>query len=325
MLSLLRQVSAAQQINSYKTMVVMNRYCYPDTETMDAKSRAAAQSASAEIFGAGPPPTRKPYKEDLNDFKAMQVLIGQDIGPVSNQEGACYEIANAAAGKTMASTPGVIVYDPDACGAGKAFIHSSGKGKFEPMTVAAGPGKHKYYAANFEGKVVAGYKDLVGTCADIPQNGAETINWEIANTERGGKFSGSNGGAIIQGWYIYVSTDGETWPADTSPSDVIADVNTMQYQITCATYSAGQSVLWVKVAGYSLAGIGTLSGTLASRCSAVPDTPAQPSIVSSSSTHITIGWTAPTATELHNALHQGTKERTFSFGIPSFLEFQFDC
>ena len=30
------------------------------------------------------------------------------------------------------------------------------------------------------------------------------------------------------GWYIYVSTDGETWPADTSPSDVIADVNTMQ-------------------------------------------------------------------------------------------------
>lgn len=152
-----------------------------------AAAGAAAQSASAEIFGAGPPPTRKPYKEDLNDFKAMQVLIGQDIGPVSNQEGACYEIANAAAGKTMASTPGVIVYDPDACGAGKAFIHSSGKGKFEPMTVAAGPGKHKYYAANFEGKVVAGYKDLVGTCADIPQNGAETINWEIANTERGGK------------------------------------------------------------------------------------------------------------------------------------------
>lgn len=57
-------------------------------------------------------------------------------------------------------------YDPDAaCGAGKAYIHSSGKGKFAPMTAAAGAGKlgprkrhsnkrarHKYYAANFEGK-----------------------------------------------------------------------------------------------------------------------------------------------------------------------------
>eukprot|EP00438_Fugacium_kawagutii_P018307 Skav212456 [mRNA] locus=scaffold385:121470:134940:+ [translate_table: standard] len=149
---------------------------------------AAPEHASAEIFGAGPPPTRKPYKEDLNDLKAMQVLIGQDIGPVSNQEGACYEIANADAGKTMSPTPGVVVYDPDApCGAGKAYIHSSGKGKFAPMTAAAGNGKHKYYAANFPGKVVAEYKDYVGGCAAIPQNGAETINWEIANLERGGK------------------------------------------------------------------------------------------------------------------------------------------
>eukprot|EP00434_Breviolum_minutum_P031277 symbB.v1.2.027658.t1/scaffold2852.1/size68900/5 len=81
----------------------------------------------------------------------------------------------------------------------------------------------------------------------------------------------------------------------------------MQYTITCATYSAGQSMLWVKVAGYSLAGTGTLSGTLASRCSAAPDTPAAPTVVSSSATQITIGWTAPTSTELHNALHQGYK------------------
>jgi len=121
------------------------------------------------------------------------------------------------------------------------------------------------------------------------------------------QFSGSNGGAIISGWYVYVSTDGETWPAETAPSHTLADVNTMQYTITCATYSAGQSMLWVKVAGYSLAGTGTLSGTLASRCSAAPDTPAAPTVVSSSATQITIGWTAPTSTELHNALHQGYK------------------
>lgn len=121
------------------------------------------------------------------------------------------------------------------------------------------------------------------------------------------QFSGSNGGAIIEGWYVYISTDGETWPATNAPSQTVADVNTMQYTITCATYSAGQAMLWVKVAGYSLAGTGTLSGTLASRCSAAPDTPATPTVVSSSATQITVGWTAPTTTELHNALHQGYK------------------
>ncbi|CAJ1392525.1 unnamed protein product [Effrenium voratum] len=125
-----------------------------------------------------------------------------------------------------------------------------------------------------------------------------TVAWE---------FSGSNGGAIIQGWYVYVSTDGETWPAETAPSHTVANVNIMQYMVDCTAYSASQSMLWVKVAGYSLAGTGTLSATLASRCSAAPDTPAQPTIVSSSSSHVTVGWTNPTTSELHNALHQGTK------------------
>ena len=32
----------------------------------------------------------------------------------------------------------------------------------------------------------------------------------------------------ISGWYVYISTDGETWPATTAPSDTVADVNTMQ-------------------------------------------------------------------------------------------------
>ena len=31
------------------------------------------------------------------------------------------------------------------------------------------------------------------------------------------------------GWYVYVSTDGDTWPAESSPSDTVADVNTMQF------------------------------------------------------------------------------------------------
>lgn len=35
---------------------------------------------------------------------------------------------------------------------------------------------------------------------------------------------------------------------------------------------------------------GTVQGTLASRCSAAPDTPATPTVVSSSATQITVGW-----------------------------------
>ena len=31
-----------------------------------------------------------------------------------------------------------------------------------------------------------------------------------------------------RGWYLYLSTDGETWPAVSAPSHTVADVNTMQ-------------------------------------------------------------------------------------------------
>ena len=33
---------------------------------------------------------------------------------------------------------------------------------------------------------------------------------------------------IVSGWYVYISTDGETWPATNAPSQTVADVNTMQ-------------------------------------------------------------------------------------------------
>lgn len=39
-----KQVSAAQQINSYKTMVVMNRYCYPDTSGLMKSAADSLQS-----------------------------------------------------------------------------------------------------------------------------------------------------------------------------------------------------------------------------------------------------------------------------------------
>ncbi|CAE7771797.1 Ttn [Symbiodinium pilosum] len=268
-----------------------------------------AQSASADVFG-DVVPKRKPFKGELNSPAAQQALVGRarDIGPVFSQDGVCYEIENAQAGKIMNAKRGVIVYDPDApCGSGKAFIHSAGNGLFEPMTAGGGPGKHKYYAAIFEAELVTNYKDNIAKCANIPQGGNETVSFEIANLERGGKFSGSNGGAVIEGWYIYVSGDGETWPDISAPSDGIDDVNNRVFYLGCGNWSASQAMLYVKVAAYSQAGTGALSDTLAYRCSAPPDTPAAPTVVDSNAENITIAWTVPTSTELHNALHLGTK------------------
>ncbi|CAE8682339.1 unnamed protein product [Polarella glacialis] len=121
------------------------------------------------------------------------------------------------------------------------------------------------------------------------------------------KFSGSNGGSPILGWYVYVSTDGDNWPALNAWSADVDDVNTLEYAIPCDSYNRGMETLWARVAGYSSAGTGSLSATLAARCSAKPDTPAKPTLSSSSVSHITIYWSAPTTLLLHNALHQGTK------------------
>jgi hypothetical protein len=117
-------------------------------------------------------------------------------------------------------------------------------------------------------------------------------------------FSGSNGGAPILGWKVYVSADGETYPDITSPTLSISNVNTMTTTLTCATWNRDQNYLWVKIAGYSLVGTGTYSDVLAARCSAVPATPVAPTVVSSSTAHITITWVT---SALNNALHTGTK------------------
>eukprot|EP00928_Gymnodinium_smaydae_P022346 TRINITY_DN18808_c0_g1_i1.p1 TRINITY_DN18808_c0_g1~~TRINITY_DN18808_c0_g1_i1.p1 ORF type:complete len:4341 (-),score=787.41 TRINITY_DN18808_c0_g1_i1:161-11695(-) len=119
------------------------------------------------------------------------------------------------------------------------------------------------------------------------------------------RFTGSNGGAPIWGWRIFISTDGENWP----PTQVVAidDVNQMSYTVSCTTYGRELEYVWIRVAGYSVAGVGTQSVTLPARCSAPPDVPAAPTVISSSNAHITVGWTSPTVAALHNALHAGTK------------------
>eukprot|EP00930_Biecheleria_cincta_P025161 TRINITY_DN17949_c0_g2_i3.p1 TRINITY_DN17949_c0_g2~~TRINITY_DN17949_c0_g2_i3.p1 ORF type:complete len:5308 (+),score=711.55 TRINITY_DN17949_c0_g2_i3:64-15987(+) len=125
------------------------------------------------------------------------------------------------------------------------------------------------------------------------------ISWEFG-------LGHEDGGSAIFVWRIYVSIDGETWPDQASPTAEALYGNTRTYDIDCSALGASQRMLWVKVAGVSLAGTGAYSDTLASRCSAAPETPAAPSMVNSSSEHITITWKVPTTSELHQALHKGT-------------------
>ncbi|CAE7779180.1 TTN [Symbiodinium sp. CCMP2456] len=125
-----------------------------------------------------------------------------------------------------------------------------------------------------------------------------TFTWE---------FPGSNGGAVIEGWYIYVSSDGETWPDVSNPDDGIADVNNREFYLGCGNWSASNMMLYVKVAAYSQAGTGALSDTLQYRCSPPPATPAAPTLVDSNADNITIAWTVPTSTDLAQSLHLGTK------------------
>jgi hypothetical protein len=122
-------------------------------------------------------------------------------------------------------------------------------------------------------------------------------------------YSGSNGGSQILNWKVYISADGDSWPAVTNPTFTTADVNTMQYTVTCSSVGTGrqENYIWIRIAASSTAGTGDYSEVLASRCSAVPATPLAPTKVSSSTAHITITWAYPSNTELNNALHAGTK------------------
>jgi len=117
-------------------------------------------------------------------------------------------------------------------------------------------------------------------------------------------FSGSNGGSPITAWRLDASSDGTNWPASGSPTALISSVNTLSHVVNCASLARSQMFLWIRVAGVNLGGVGTWSNTFAARCSAVPDQPAVPVKLSASITHITISWAH---SNLHNALHMGSK------------------
>ncbi|CAE8601561.1 unnamed protein product [Polarella glacialis] len=293
------------------------------------------ESASAQDFVPLTLPKRK-AKEKKVDQKILQGMVGPNLGRIPGLNG-CFETDNI--GKKALPIFGVIAYDPDApCGEGKSYIHSAGISDFAPMTAGAGPAMHRYFAATFQPPVVKTYQALIGQCADTPagcQSGSRDLDCSggaesndvyatFARDQHSTADQAENLRAVdreqlmpcvcrcihvysLPGWYVYVSTDGDNWPALNAWSADVDDVNTLEYAIPCDSYNRGMETLWARVAGYSSAGTGSLSATLAARCSAKPDTPAKPTLSSSSVSHITIYWSAPTTLLLHNALHQGTK------------------
>jgi len=155
---------------------------------------SATESASAvELFNTAPKKTSQrggieSRKQAIAyDQRELQKVVGRDIGELMFLKGSCWETDNT--GLKAETLPGVIIYDKMApCGEGEAFIHAAGSGDFAPMTAGGGPTKHKYTASTFEdADLVQQYKASIGKCAKVPKGGKDSVNWEVANTERGGK------------------------------------------------------------------------------------------------------------------------------------------
>jgi predicted phage tail protein len=147
---------------------------------------------------------------------------------------------------------------------------------------------------------------IIAASTPAPPYPLYVVSSTNTNIDVAWRYSGSNGGSPILGWKVQVSDDGDTFPSATVGSEIdINNVNTMTTSLTCATWTRDQEYLWIRVAAINQVGTGTYSDIFAARCSAVPGTPASaPTVVSSSTAHITIQWVA---SALNNALHTGTK------------------
>lgn len=155
---------------------------------------SATDSASAvELFNTAPSKktsqrggTEARKQAIPYDQRAAQKIVGRDIGEIGFLKNSCWETDNI--GLKTETLPSVIIYDKMApCGEGEAFIHAVGMSEFSPMTAGGGENKHKYTAGTFDDlELVKSYKASVGKCAKAPKGGKDNVNWEVANTERGG-------------------------------------------------------------------------------------------------------------------------------------------
>eukprot|EP00746_Dinoflagellata_sp_MGD_P143998 gnl/MRDRNA2_/MRDRNA2_76765_c0_seq1.p1 gnl/MRDRNA2_/MRDRNA2_76765_c0~~gnl/MRDRNA2_/MRDRNA2_76765_c0_seq1.p1 ORF type:complete len:1938 (+),score=215.15 gnl/MRDRNA2_/MRDRNA2_76765_c0_seq1:848-5815(+) len=146
--------------------------------------------------------------------------------------------------------------------------------------------------------------------ASPPASPTQTFVSFTSNTHVGigWRFGGSSGGVSVTGWNIYISPDGVTWSALSAPAYAISGGEVSTHTQACNDVASGiyreNGVLYFRVAATSAAGIGTLSDTLAVRCSAPAESPATPSVVSQSTQSITIKWNK---LSLNAALYVGTK------------------
>jgi hypothetical protein len=150
--------------------------------------------------------------------------------------------------------------------------------------------------------VAAGVPDSPNTpTVRVSTNEAITLQWE---------FPGSDGGAAITFFNVYVSTDGTSWPAPEVFTYQTADGATLEYEVPCRNLDNKlgddytQRYLWFKVAAVNAGGsnIGRLSNGLRFRCSPVADAPNPPVRVSGTASSITVGYQR---TNLFKAIHTG--------------------
>lgn len=154
---------------------------------------SSPEAAHADLFeqssfsgGVRNNPTAKRPEANV---KAELAKSGGDIGRLTNLRGACIEAPDE--GYTVQLPPGrLIVWDSDACGEGKAFIHAAGRQNgFKPMSAKdGGPARHVFKSARFDNdEIMDTYKAQLGQCFEIPKGGEDEMSWEVASISRGGK------------------------------------------------------------------------------------------------------------------------------------------
>eukprot|EP00928_Gymnodinium_smaydae_P041481 TRINITY_DN28069_c0_g1_i1.p1 TRINITY_DN28069_c0_g1~~TRINITY_DN28069_c0_g1_i1.p1 ORF type:complete len:2923 (-),score=610.45 TRINITY_DN28069_c0_g1_i1:59-8185(-) len=91
-----------------------------------------------------------------------------------------------------------------------------------------------------------------------------TISWPLERARERG--------ARTRGWFVYMSNDGTTWPAEDNPTRYYNSEFLTQHSQFCDTLNQKQ-MMWFKVAADSEVGRGPLSAAAGRRCSAPPGAP----------------------------------------------------
>ncbi|KAF4721397.1 hypothetical protein FOZ62_026430, partial [Perkinsus olseni] len=132
-------------------------------------------------------------------------------------------------------------------------------------------------------------------------NDAITVEWD---------HDGVDGGSPITAWLVYTSTDGSSFNHSTTIDGAATNFSGRTHVQACAVVggvASSMQYVWFAVAAQNMAGVSAQSPPVAVHCSGPPRTPSTaPSLVSTSATAITVGWSLPHATaDLYGAKYLG--------------------